>query len=178
MSMNGNGSGAVDLSGAIPLDTIQHEVLAPDGSPTGWVIELCDVSHEKAQRHINDKARRRLHKERLQEQAQVNGRKYQADERTVDEAKLDNVRWLVSRMVDWTPVRVPFISAEPIRFSDEAATRVLMHPKLGFVVGQLVDVLIAERSFMPRSATESGHSPSAASPSLPESQTEQPTASS
>jgi hypothetical protein len=179
MATNGNGSGgAVDFSAFVPLDTIEHEVLAPDGSRTGWVITLCDVSHPKAQAHINDQTRRRLHKEKLQEQAMVNGRKYQADERSVDESRLDNVRWLTSRIVDWTPVRLPFISAEPVRFSDEAATRALMHPKLTFVLTQLVDVLVAERSFMQRSPMASEPSPSASSFSPPESPTEPHTASS
>lgn len=167
--------GAVDFSNFVPLDTIEHEVRSLDGQPTGWIVMLNDVSHPKAQAHINDQQRRRLRREALQEQAMVNGRKYTAEERTPDEAKLDNIKWLVSRIVDWTPIRLPFISPEPITFSDEAATRVLMHPKMGFVLNQLIDVLMAEKSFTPRSGTASKPSLSGNSLSQPQTTAEQPT---
>lgn len=171
MAMNGNG-GAVDFSAFIPVDTIEVEIKAPDGSPTGWTISLCDSSHPKAQAHLDEQARRRLRREAQIEAAQVNGRKFHSEERTPDESKLDNVRWLVSRVVGWTPVKLGIISPDLLHFSDENAVRVFMHPKMAFVLSQLLDVIVAEKSFMPRSAQTSVPSLSAPSPSLPESPTD------
>lgn len=171
MGMNGNGE-AVDFSAFIPVDTIDVEIKAPDGSPTGWTVSLCDASHPKAQAHLDDQARRRLRREAQIEAAQVNGRKFHGEERTPDQAKLDNVRWLVSRVVGWTPVRLTIISPDMLQFSDENAIRVFMHPKMNFVLAQLLDVIMAEKSFMPRSAQTSVPSPSAPFLSLPESLTD------
>jgi len=178
MSTNGVGNGVVDLSSVIPVDTIEHEVLAPDGSRTGWIITLCDASYPKAQAHLDEERRRRMRKERLQEQAMVNGRKYHAEELSVEEDKARQTRWLVSRVVGWTTIKLPFISPDPITFSDDAAMRVFMHPKAGFVVSQLVDTLTADKAFMPRSPKESEISLSASSHYLPESPTEPVTANS
>jgi hypothetical protein len=159
-----NNGAAADLSALIPLDTIEYEVKAPGGvQGTGWIITLCDDAHPKAQAYQNERARERLRKERMIEQAQVNGRKYQADERTPDEERERNAKWIVSRIVGWTPVKLPGFGDEPLAFSDETATRVLMHPKMGWLFAQLIDVVTADRSFTPRSDKTSATSPSTTS---------------
>lgn len=171
----GNGAAPVevDFSDFIPLDSMEHEVLKPDGTKTGWIITLCDASHPKAQAYDTEMTRRRLRKEAQREVQLASGRRPQLEEKSVDEARLENVRWLISRIEGWRPaIRLPVISQEPIAFSEEAATRVLMHPKMSFVVSQLLDILISEKSFMKRSAMESGHTPSDNLPSQYETKAE------
>lgn len=179
MSTNGTGSGVVDLSGAIPLDTIEHEVLLPDGSPTGWVITICDSAHPKAQARMNDLRRRTLREQRQEAQARASGKKYSPEERTVEEERADGARWIVSRVIGWSPAPVlSYISDDPIQFSDDAAMRVFMHPKSYWIFNPLLEVIGNDQAFMKRSSKKFEPSPSASSFSPPESQTEPHTASS
>jgi len=177
MSMNGNGvSGALDLSEAIPLDTIEHEVLLPDGTPSGWVITICDLAHPKAQARMDETRRRTLREQKRAAQAAASNKKFVPEERTVDEERLDNARWLVSRVIGWEPaIKLSYVSDSPLAFSDDAAMRVFMHPKSYWFVGPLLEVITNDQAFTKRSPKTSEPSPSANSYSPQENPTEQPT---
>jgi hypothetical protein len=66
-----------------------------------------------------------------------------------EDADLKTVKWLVSRIVTWTPIK---IGAETCAFSDDAATRPLLKPEMAPYIGQIVDYLQSERAFLPTSA--------------------------
>jgi hypothetical protein len=140
-----------DLTNDIPLMTAELHIVKPGtAKPTGWVWTMCGPAHPKTIAYQEEKTRERLHKESTIEQAQVNQKKYKAEERKVVEASLDGVKWLLSRVETWTPVR---IGDETIEFSDESATKLLMKPEMGQYFSQGVEFVNAERSFMPPSAT-------------------------
>lgn len=144
-------TGVTDLSADIPGETAELQMLRPGTStPNGWIITLAGPSHQKALAFKNSAQSERLHKVATIEAQQANGRKVKPEIKTPDEEDLRTVKWLVSRIVTWTPVK---IGAETIEFSDDAATKLLMRPAMAPYVTQIVDYLVAERSFMPASAT-------------------------
>ena len=143
-----------DLSGMMPVDSSVLEILKPGGTEgTGWKITFAGPSHPRTVAWANEAARRALRKQQRVEQAQANGKKYRADEREPDDVRRENVEWVVSRIIGWTPVRITSIAPEPIEFSDKAAIDLLMQPGMGWAFAQMVDFLGEERSFTPRSAT-------------------------
>ena len=142
---------AVDLSGIIPSETTVFEIKQPGtGEATGWKITLAGPSHQKAIAYSNDSARRTLRRQHQIEAQQANGKKVKPDERTVDEVRADNVAWVVSRIVDWTPVKIGNIE---YRFTDETATELLLQPKMGWALMQLIDAIADDATFTSASAT-------------------------
>ncbi len=144
--------GVIDLSSIIPTDTAVLEILKPGGlEGTGWKITFAGPAHPKAVAWSNEASRKNLRKQQQIEQAQVNGRKFKAEDKDPEEQRRENVSWVVSRITDWTPVRLG--PGDAITFSETAATDLLMKPELGFAFAQMVDFLADDRSFTQRSAT-------------------------
>lgn len=140
----------VDLDGDLPGETAELQMMKPGTStPNGWVLTMAGPSHPKTLAFKERKQRERLHKEATIEQAQVNGRKYKAEERTPDQAEAETMQWVVSRIVTWTPVSIGGVT---ISFSDEAAAELLRRPTMGAYLQQIIDYLNADRAFMPASA--------------------------
>jgi hypothetical protein len=122
-----------------------------NGKATSWVWTFAGPGHPKTVEQSNRIARERLHRERLQEQARVNGKKWVAPEDTVEETRARNVQQIVERLVRWSPVK---INGEDYPFTAENATRLLSDPrKVGLYV-QALEFLAADNSFTPRSGTE------------------------
>jgi hypothetical protein len=152
-----------DLAGFMPVDTMEHNVLSADGRPTGWVITFNSPAHPKAQAYSDALSRKNLRRS-LQLDAQVrSGRKVKPEDRDIEEVRRENIEFIASRIVTWTPVRIPQISNEPLEFSDANVMKVLEHKDMWWLFGQIMDVLGEERSFMPRSVTNSESTPSAPS---------------
>ena len=152
----------VDLSAFIPTDTAVLAILAPGGvTSTGWNVTFAGPGHPKAVAFTEEASRKNLRRQRQIETAQINGRKYKPEEREVDEARRENVAWVVARIVDWTPVKLG--PGDPIAFSDGAAFELLLRPEMGWALGQMVEFLADERSFTKGSAKTSDASPSATS---------------
>jgi len=144
----------VDLSGIVPVDVIHYEILKPGTTEgSGWFIEIADASHPQAVAWSNESARKSMKRQAAIEAQQLNGRKIKAEERDPEEQKRENIGWIVSRIVGWTPVKLAFISPEPIHYSQEAAYKVLLHPKMGFALIQLIDVIGDDKAFTKASAT-------------------------
>jgi hypothetical protein len=139
-----------DLDGDLPSETADLKMLKPGTAElNGWILTMAGPSHPKTLAYREKKQRERLHKEAAIEQAQVNGRKYKADQRTPEEAEIDTMQWVVSRIVTWSPVKV---GGQMIEFSDAAATELLRRPTMAAYLQQIIDYLNADRAFMPASA--------------------------
>lgn len=140
-----------DLDGDLPGETAQMVMVKPGTSePNGWVLTMAGPAHPKTLAYKEKKQRERLHKEATIEQAQVNGRKYKSEGRTPEEAEIDTMLWVVSRIVTWTPVKIAGVTIE---FSDAAALDLLRRPAMAAYLQQIIDYLNADRAFMPTSAT-------------------------
>lgn len=138
---------AVDISAFLPVEDTILDILAADGRPTGWKVTLGGPSHPKATAFAEAMSKRSLHKARMIEQAQVNGRKYQAEDRTADEVRRENAQWVISRIVDWTPIK---IAGDVIAFSDKAAEDLLIRPDMAWAYVQIVEALNSEKLFTKR----------------------------
>jgi hypothetical protein len=140
----------VDLTADLPQDTFELQMLRPGtATPNGWVITLAGPAHPKAVAYKNQAQRDRLQKEASVEASQMNGRKVKPDAKTPDEDDMRTVKWLVSRIVTWTPIK---IGAETIAFSDDAATLLFLRPVMAPYVNQVAEYLAADNAFMPASA--------------------------
>ena len=147
-------TGAIDLSFVMPLDAITREILAPDGTPTGWKMMLAGPSHPAAVEWSNEQARKRLRDEQQQRAAQANGRKVKIDNRDLEDVRRESVGWVISRILDWAPaIRLPMFPGEEFAFSKANAERVFLDPNMAFALNQIVDWLNDERSFTKSSAT-------------------------
>jgi hypothetical protein len=136
---------AIDIGGILPQDETTIEIMKPGGiEGTGWKVTLAGPAHEKTQAWVLENTRRNLRKQQQIEAAQVNGRKFKPEDRDVTDARRENVEWVVSRIVDWTPVK---IGAETFPFSDAVAVDLLSRPALGFAFNQIVEAIGDERSF-------------------------------
>lgn len=142
-------SEAVDITAFVPTEETVLDILTQDGKPTGWKWTLCAPSHPKAVAFADVQARRNLHKQKLIEQAQINGKKYHSEENTPEEARRENVGWIIARVIDFTPVK---LFGETYTFSDKAAEDLLIKPELGFVLTQVSEALNADKLFTKTSA--------------------------
>lgn len=142
---------AIDLSAILPADTSVLEILKPGGTEgTGWRITFAGPGHPKTVAWTTEQSRRNLRKEAQRDAQRENGRKIKPDDRDPDDVRRENVGWVVSRIIDWTPVK---LGGPPIAFSEAAAMDLLMKPEMGWAYVQMVDFLADERSFTRRSAT-------------------------
>lgn len=139
---------AVDLTAFMPADTATLDVIAPDGvTSTGWRIEFAGPSHPKTVESNNEVLRRQLRRQSQLEAQQANNRKVKVEEKDPEEMRRENVRWVVARMLGWTPVLIRSIQPEPIGFSPEVAMSLFVRPEMGWAFSQIVDFLGNERSF-------------------------------
>jgi hypothetical protein len=122
-----------------------------NGKITTWIWTFAGPGHPKTVDQSNRIARERLHRDRQQEQARVNGKKWVAPEETVDETRARNVQQIVERLIRWSPVK---INGEDYPFTPENATKLLSdHAKVGLYI-QSLEFLAADNSFTPRSETK------------------------
>ena len=146
-------SDVVDLSSVLPIDTAVLDIVVPGTSKrTGWSITFAGPNHPKTVAQNERLARHNLEREQRIEMARVNGRKWKGDNKSVDEARRENVEWIVSRIVDWTPIKIAQFSPDPVAFSEKVAIELLAQPYMVAFFAQMVDFLQAEASFTPASA--------------------------
>lgn len=150
-----------DLSDLDAADTADMVVMA-FGRPTPWIWTFSGPGHAKTIAQSDRQARQALVEEKLLKQAQANGKKWKAEDVTVEERRAGNVTWIVERVVGWrlangAPVTM---GGNPFPFSEENARAVLADRRKVDVYSQALEFLGADNAFMKRSATTSAPSPS------------------
>lgn len=138
----------LSLDSFAAVDSAHMDVIV-GGRPSGWLWEFAGPGHEKALAQANRTARERLHRDRLIEQAQVNGRKWVAPEKTPTEVKAENVAYVVERLLGWSDIR---IDGKDFPFTDANARMLLEDPRRAGVLAQALEFLAADGSFTQRSA--------------------------
>lgn len=140
-------SAAFDLSELDAVDEATMEVLA-NGRPTGWIWTFAGPGHPKTIELSNRFARDRLRREKEQEQAQVNGKKWKAPEESPDEVLTRNVGLVVARLLGWSPIQM---GGKDYPFTPENAQAILMDRRKGTLLVQAMEFLGEEQSFTKRS---------------------------
>lgn len=134
-----------------------------------WVWIYAGPGHPKTIEASNRRAKKKLREDHLKEQAVVNGKKWKAEEQSVDEATDDIVRIATERLIGWhledaeTGEKIsdaPSHGGKPLAFSEETARQYLRDPKRIGLLQKALEWLGDEESFSQRSATTSPLSPS------------------
>jgi len=132
-----------------------------------WVWTYAGPGHPKTIEISNRRAKKDLHETARQQQAIVNGKKWKAEEQSVEEAKEDTVRIATERLLGWhledvkTGKRLPDLpklNGEPLPFSEANAMQFLREPRRIDTLRRALEWLGDENSFTQRSATTSGDS--------------------
>lgn len=138
----------VDFDAFLPTEDFVLDVMQ-DGKRTGWQITLGGPEHPKAVAFADAQLRQGLERARLARLALANGSELPAEQKEPDEARRENVAWMVARIIHWTPIRV---GGKEYPFSDDAAFDLLTRPTFGGVVRQISKALEIEARFLKRSA--------------------------
>lgn len=140
----------VNLADALPIDVATLCTVFPGTNKrTGWNITFAGPAHEKTVALNNEAERKRLERSKEIEVAQVNGRRWKGESIQPEESRREFIEGIVGRIIDWNPVD---FGDGPIEFSEKAAVELLMQPKMGAYVAQMVDFLIGEKTFTKASA--------------------------
>lgn len=118
------------------------------GQTTDVVFIFAGPGHERGIAQTGRVNREQLQKRKLQEQAQINGKKWRAPEQDLDEVKEDNIKFVLERLIGWSGLTV---SGEPLPFNAENARNLLSSPNRAYMLQQAIEFIIDDNSFMPRS---------------------------
>jgi hypothetical protein len=118
--------------------------------PTGWTWIFYGPGHAATIELSNRVAGAALKKAAARRQAQANGRKWKEDEESLDQIRVENVDSIVARTKGFTPTR---LNGEMIEFSADAAKRLLLDPRKGWLFAQITEYLQDEANFIQPSAT-------------------------
>lgn len=157
---NAQAAAAVDDFDLSELDTVDEDVMVvrrKDGSETGWKWTFAGPGHPKSIEQSNRLAKERLRKEKAQEQAVINGKKWKAEDETPEEALDRNVRIVTDRLLGWSPIKM---NGEPFPFTIENANAILKDRRKSHLLIQALEFLGDDAAFSGRSATTSELSPS------------------
>lgn len=142
-----------DLDEITSVDQAEMVIRRPDGTPTPWVWIIAGPGHPNSialEKRVTEEA---IARNRAQESARVNGKKWKGDSESADELKRRSAGYNADRVLGWRPENIT-INGEPLPFSRENVVKVLMDPSRGGnIVRQLDDFFSDERSFSKRSET-------------------------
>ena len=140
---------AFDLDELAAIDQAELEIKRRDGSPTGWKWFIAGPGHPQTVELSNRISRESLARQKAQEMARVNGKKWKGDDETADEVLRRTAETFAGRIIGWTPITM---NGEPYPFSNENAVKLLMDPARGdTLISQLGEFIGDEKSFMKRS---------------------------
>jgi hypothetical protein len=145
---NGHAPDAFDLSSLAYSDTAEMVVEHPGtGEPTTWKITFAGPGHPVSVALGDEIAKRAIRDRKAREAAQVNGRKWKPEDETPEQNREENGRYYAKRMLGWTPVRL-VAGADPVPFSLDNATRLLIDPKFLWLYRQVTAFLAADAGFI------------------------------
>jgi hypothetical protein len=106
--------------------------------PTGWTWTFYGPGHAATVELSNRVAREALNKAAARRQAQANGRKWKESAETFDQLRAENVENIVARTKTFSPIK---LDGQLIECSADAAKRLLLDPKKGWLLEQIAEHL-------------------------------------
>jgi hypothetical protein len=134
------------------LDTGDEATLAIKdraGKVTTWIWTFFGPGHPKTIALSNRVSKKFLDEARQKEKLLANGKKWDPEERSLNQIRSENVSNIIERLKDFTPVK---LNGKVIEFSPDAARDLLLDPHKGPLFTQVSDFLQEEKSFMKPSA--------------------------
>jgi hypothetical protein len=118
--------------------------------PTGWTWTFYGPGHAVTIALSNRVGDAALKKATAKRQAQANGKKWNEDETSLDQIRVENVDNIVTRTKSFTPIK---LDGQLIEYSADAARRLLLDRKKGWLLEQIAEYLRDEANFIQPSAT-------------------------
>jgi hypothetical protein len=118
--------------------------------PTGWTWTFYGPGHATTIELSNRVAGAALKKAAARRQAQANNRKWKEDEESLNQIRVENVDNIVTRTKGFSPIK---LDGQLIEFSADAARRLLLDRKKGWLLEQITEYLRDEANFIQPSAT-------------------------
>lgn len=144
---------AFDLAEVDAQDEAELEIKHPTTlAPTGWTWTFYGPGHSATVELSNRVAGAALKKAAAKRQAIANGRKWKEDEGSLDELRAENVENVVARTKSFSAIR---IDGQVVEFSADAAKRLLLDRKKGWLLEQIAEFLRDEANFIRPSAISS-----------------------
>jgi hypothetical protein len=160
-----------DLSRITYLASLPLMIKLPDGSDSGWTVNLMGPGHPK-QDLLNAELRRfRAGLERAEAAAKAAGQPYEED---AEASSAFFAGWSAARVIGWSPVQ--FEGAD-FKATDENKLRIFKESAFGFARDQIQAALGRTQDFLPKSPKTSDPSPERISSSTSASPTAAPSES-
>jgi hypothetical protein len=138
-----------DLTSIQSLDEVEIEIKYPGtDESTGWFITLAGPGHPKTIEMAEIASQKNLHRQRMIDQAQINGRKYKAPEIDVETDRRQNLEGIIGRVIGW---RGLYVGGEEVPYSAENAQRILSDRRNDKSITQVINYILDDQSFMKRS---------------------------
>jgi hypothetical protein len=118
--------------------------------PTTWSWTFYGPGHATTTALANRVAGAALKKAAAKRQAQANGKKWKEDEESLDQIRVENIDNIVTRTKGFTPIK---LDGQLIEFSADAAKRLLLDRRKGWLLEQITEYLRDEANFIQPSAT-------------------------
>lgn len=138
-----------DLSDLETGDEATLAIKDSSGRLTNWIWTFYGPGHPKTVALSNRVSKKWLQETRDKEQAQVNGKKWKPEDRSLDDIRSENVANIIERTKSFTPVK---LNGQVIEFSSDAARQLLLDPRKGALFSQITEFLREEENFMRPSA--------------------------
>jgi hypothetical protein len=140
-----------DLSAVDAQDEAELAIRHPKTlKPTGWVWTFYGPGHAVTTELSNRVASAALKKAAARRQAQINGKKWKEDEESLEQLRAEQVDGIVTRTKSFSPIK---FGDETIQFSPDAARKLLLDRRKGWLLEQISDYLRDEANFIQPSAT-------------------------
>jgi hypothetical protein len=117
---------------------------------TGWIWTLYGPGHAVTTELSNRVAGAALKKAAARRQALINGKKWKEDEESLEQLRADQVDGIVTRTKGFTPIK---LDGETIQYSPDAARKLLLDRRKGWLLEQISEYLRDEANFIQPSAT-------------------------
>ncbi len=141
---NGHDIEILDIGELAAADTVEMTVIHPRSKmPTTWVWTFAGPGHPMFQALSNALGMKDRAEGFADQRALLGGRTPKV--KSTDEIVEDNVRRIAGRTLNFTPAK---LNGEDLRFSPEAAHRILKDPKYGWLYTQMFNFLRDEDVFI------------------------------
>lgn len=139
-----------DISDLDALDEVELSIRHPStDEPTTWAWTFYGPGHQKTVELANRVSRNALRELQEQKQARLNGKKVKVEDQTLDGLRSETVDHIITRTKTFTPVK---LGGETITFSEDAARKLLLDRRKGWLYKQITDHLSADENFIQPSA--------------------------
>ena len=135
-----------DLAEAQAQDEADFVVRHPKtDAPTTWIWTFFGPGHPNTIAVSNKAAKTAIRESKAQQEARVNGKKWKADEVTIDELRVQYTDNIIGRTKAFTPIK---FGSETIEYSPEAVRKFLMDRKMSWLLMQIINFLEEDANFI------------------------------